>query len=312
MRGPKKLRIDALRSDLTSVIHMIEKSRLFHDAIGEHQFTHRKESIESEIEALGITQEHTGKVALFFGGGPVLGSRGVEADFAGEALHAFQDIIQKKFAVEEQGGLGSRGPVAHRTASQLLITDVARGSFGFLLEEAATGDALADTELKVVIDQTSNLIADIASPSSETFEAAIGTVDSRTLIALKKFFDVVDSSHATVRVVDDENEFSLQRVDVTRARHRVDATEIDEEENGDISGFLYFLPQHKTFELVRDDNGETIYGKVEPAVIRQLLAATREPGQGMGRWRTVMKIKRVQQRGREEKIFYKLAGLVSI
>lgn len=312
MKGPKKLRIDALRSDLTSVMQMIERSKNFRDAIGEHQFTHKKRSIESEIEALGAAQEHTGKVALFFGGGPVLGSRGVEADFAGEALHAFQDIIQRKFAIEEQGGLGSRGPVAHRTASQLLVTDVARGSFGFLLEEASAGDALADTELKVVIDQTNNLLADIASPNSETFESAIETVDSRTLIALKKFFDVVDSGHATVRLVDDDQEFSFQRVDVTRARHRVDATEIAEEENSDITGLLYFLPQHKTFELVRDDTGETIYGRVESAVIRQLMASTRGPGPGVGRWRTVMKIKRVQQRGRDEKIFYKLSGLIEI
>lgn len=312
MKGPKKLRIDALRSDLTSVLQMIEKSKLFHDAIGEYQFTHRKEAIESEIEALGGTEEHTGKVAIFFGGGPVLGSRGVEADFAGEALHAFQDIVQKKFAVEEQGGLGTRGPVSHRTASQLLVTDVARGSFGFLLEEAAAGDALADTQLKVVIDQTSNLIADIASVSSDTFEAAIGTVDSRTLIALKKFFDVLDSDHATVRLVDDDQEYSLQRADVTRARHRVDATEIDEEETSDIVGLLFFLPQHKTFELVRDDGGETIYGKVEPAVIRQLIAAVQGPGPGVGRWRTIMKIKKIQQRGRDEKVFYKLSGLIEI
>jgi hypothetical protein len=312
MKGPKKLRIDALRSDLTSVVQMIEKSKLFHDAIGEYQFTHRKEVIESEIEALGVAEEHTGKVAIFFGGGPVLGSRGVEADFAGEALHAFQDIVQKKFAVEEQGGLGTRGPVSHRTASQLLITDVARGSFGFLLEEAAAGDALADTQLKVVIDQTSNLIADIASVSSDTFEAAIGTVDSRTLIALKKFFDVLDSDHATVRLVDDDQEFSLQRADVTRARHRVDATEIDEEETNDIVGVLFFLPQHKTFELVRDDSGETIYGKVEPAVIRQLIATVQGPGPGVGRWRTIMKIRKIQQRGRDEKVFYKLSGLIEI
>ena len=312
MKGPKKLRIDALRSDLASVMQMIERSTLFHDAIGEYQFTHRKEAIESEIEALGLSEEHTGKVALFFGGGPVLGSRGVEADFAGEALHAFQDIVQKKFAVEEQGGLGSRGPVAHRAASQLLITDVARGSFGFLLEEAAVGDALADTQLKVVIDQTSNLIADIASISSEAFEVAIETVDSRTLIALKRFFDVIDTSHATIRLVDDDQEFSLQRADVARARHRVDATEIQEDENSDIVGLLYFLPQHKTFELVRDDSGETIYGRVEPAIIRQLVAAAQGPGLGVGRWRTIMKIKKVQQRGRDEKIFYKLSGLIEV
>ena len=312
MKGPRKLQLDSLRSDLASVTKMIEKSRSFRDSIGEFQFARRKDAIQSEIDALGLAEDHTGKVALFFGGGPVLGSRGVEADFAGEALYAFQELIQKKLAVEEQGSIGGRGPVSHRTASQLLVTDVARGSFGFLLEEAAAGEALADTQLKVVIDQTSNLIADVASSSSETFETAIGTVDGRTLIALKKFFEILDTRHATVRLVDDDDEFSLQRADVTRARHRIDATEITEEETSDIVGLLYFLPQHKTFELAREDTGEVIYGKIESAVIRQLIAAQSPAGTGMGRWRTVMKIRRVQQRGREEKVFYKLSGLIEV
>jgi hypothetical protein len=310
MKGPKKLRIDALRSDLAAVTRMIEKSAEFGDVIGAYQFSHRKENIESELLALSSAEEHTGMVALFFGGSPVLGSRGVEADFAGDALSAFQEIIQKKFSIEEQGSNASRGPIAHRAASQLMITDVARGSFGFLLEEAAAGDALADTQLKVVIDQTSNLISDVASVNSETFESAIDTVDSRTLIALKKFFDVLDTGKATVRVVDDSHEFSLQRADVTRARQRVDATEIDEEEISDIIGVLYFLPQHKTFELVRDDNGETIYGKVEASVIRQLVMTAAAPSGGMGRWRAMLKVRKVQQRGREERVFYKLSGLI--
>jgi hypothetical protein len=310
MKGPKKLRLDALRSDLVSVDQMIERSRMFRDAIGEYQFSRRKVALEAELVTLQGTEEHTGKVALFFGGSPVLGSRGIEADFAGEALQAFQEIIQKKLAIEDQGDLGARGPVANRAASQLLITDVARGSFGFLLEEAAAGDALADTQLKVVIDQASDLIQDIAAPSSEVFEAAMSNVDSRTLLALKKFFDVLDSDQATVRLIDGDRDISLSRPDVSRARQRVDSTEINEGETTDIVGILYLLPQHKTFELVREDTGETIYGRVEPAVIRKLLGeATDGPLVGR-RWRTLMKIRKVQQRGREEKVFYKLADLI--
>lgn len=313
MKGPKKLRIDALRSDLASVDQMIDRSRVFRDAIGEYQFTKRREAIAAELEQLDVVHERTGRLALFFGGGPVLGSRGVEADFAGEALHAFQELVQKKLAIEEQGEMAPRGPVANRAASQLLVTDVARGSFGFFLEEAAAGDALTDTQLKVVLDQTSNLIADIASPSSATFEAAIESVDPRTLLALRKFFDLLDTSQATIRVVDEDQEFSLQRADVTRARHRVDATEISEDETTGIAGVLFFLPQHKTFELIRDDNGETIYGKVEPNVIRQLIATVPTEGPSVGRhWRTVMKIRRVLRRGQEEKVYYKLSGLIEL
>jgi hypothetical protein len=313
VKGPKKLRIDALRSDLAAVMQMVARSREFNDAIGEHQFAQRKESIEAQLRELTAIDEHIGSVALFFGGSPVIGSRGVEADFAGEALSAFQELVKKRLVVEEIGGIAARGPVANRAASQLLITDVARGSFGFLLEEAAAGDALADTELRVVIDQTSHLIADVASPDDGVFEDAMSNIDARTLISLKKFFDVLDTGRATIRLVEDDKEFNLQRPDVARARSRVDVMEVAEEEATDIVGVLYLLPQHKTFELIRDDTGETIYGKVEPGVIRRLVVAPAGGEPFVGRkWRTVMKIRKVRQRGREEKVFYKLADLIEV
>jgi len=309
MKGPRRLKIEALRSDLLSVIKMIERADRHHDAIGAYQFSQRREAIEAQLEELGRAGDHIGKVALFFGGGPVLGSRGVEADFAGEALNAFQGLIQKKFAIEDQGEIGARGPVARQVASQLLVTDVARGSFGFFLEEAAVDEAFADTALKVVIDQTNNLIANVADPSSEVFETAIGGVDSRVLLSLKSFFSILDTGHATVRLVDDDHEFLLDRVDISRARQRVEATEIQEDETTDVVGTLFFLPQHRTFELLREDTGETVFGRVEPSVIRQLIAA-QAAGEPARRWRAILKIRRVQQRGQDEKTYYRLSGII--
>lgn len=308
MIGPKKLKLDALRSDLASVEAMIARATQFNDAIGQHQFQERKEALESEIAGLEGVVDNTARAAIFFGGGPVLGSRGIEADFAGEALRAFQEIVQKTLAVEEQGALGTRGRVSNKAASQLLITDIARGSFGFLLEEAAAGEALAETELKVILGRSSNLIADVASPSSATFETALADVDSRTLISLRKFFDVLDSSHATLRLVEGNEEFSLQRSDVTRARYRVDATEIVEEELNNLDGILFYLPQHKTFEFTRSDTGETMFGKVDESVIRQLIASGQSVGVGV-KWRAHFKVKRARRHGQPEKSFYRLSAL---
>lgn len=305
MKGPKKLRVDALSSDIAAVESLIAKSREYGDRIGEFQFKKRKVSLEAELEALQGVAEHTGHVAVYFGGGPVLGSRGIEADFAGEALQAFQEIIQKQLAIEDGGGIAARGPIPNRAASQLLITDVARGSFGFMLEEAAAGEALSDTQLKHVLEQSGGLISDIASPNTETFEAALGSLDERTLIALKKFFAVLDKEQATLRLVGDESEFVLQRADVTRARHRVEETEIAEDEVLERAGRLYFLPDHKTFELFAND-GEKFFGKVDLEVMRYLTAAAVQPGMTIT---AGLKVKRVQQRGRGEKVYYRLAAV---
>lgn len=308
MKGPKRLRVDALSSDIAAVESMLATAVEYGDRIGEFQFTKRKLALEAELEALRDVADHTGHVAVYFGGGPVLGSRGIEADFAGEALQAFQEIIQKQVAIEDSGGIAARGPVPNRAASQLLITDVARGSFGFLLEEAAAGDALSDTQLKHVLQHSGGLISDVASPNIETFEAALAGLDERTLIALKKFFSVLDKEQATLRLVGDDTEFVLQRADVTRARYRVEETEIAEDEVLERRGKLYFLPDHKTFELFAND-GEKFFGRVDLEVMRYLTATGLQPGMSIN---AGLKVKRVQQRGRGEKVYYRLAAVTDL
>lgn len=311
MKAPRKMRIEALHAEVASLDRIISKSESAGDLIGQFQLSRKRDAVLAEIRDLSSKSDSVGRVALFFGGGPVIGSKGVEADFAGEVMTAFQDLINKTLAKEEYGQPGSRGPVSGRASSQMIITDVARGSFGFVLEEAAAEDSIGETELKVVIDQVSHLVDDIASSNTERFEAAIGSLDSRTLISLRKFFGALDSNRATIRVVEDDEVFDLSRVAVTRARDRVERTEIDERESDSIVGVLFILPEHRKFELRMTDGSSTIYGGVDRGVVKQLFSEGLLGDGVVGRvWRTRMKIRTVRQAGREPKEIYTLKALL--
>src|SRR6516165_2720006 len=81
----------------------------------------------ADLEA--VKDEPTASAALFFGGQPVIGSKGIESEFAGAAVTKFQDLVAKVLA-QQAGGLGLRGIVPNKGASTLHITNIVRGSFG--------------------------------------------------------------------------------------------------------------------------------------------------------------------------------------
>ncbi|MDN3685565.1 hypothetical protein QW180_26405 [Vibrio sinaloensis] len=60
------------------------------------------EKLDTEISLLNNASETHASVALFFGGEPVLGSKGILASFAGNVLDNFQELINKAFASKEK------------------------------------------------------------------------------------------------------------------------------------------------------------------------------------------------------------------
>ena len=104
----RKLRLDGLRAELSLVQELLRQSLDAGDPVGELQYEHRRNIITKEIKELEETVTTSASVTLFFGGRPVLGSKGIAAEFAGGALEKFQDLVTKTFAKAEIGQLGKR------------------------------------------------------------------------------------------------------------------------------------------------------------------------------------------------------------
>lgn len=256
---PRKLKLNSLTSDKHAVQQLISEAIEYGDIVGELQYREKLEKLDKEISLIKNANETNASVALFFGGEPVLGSQGILASFAGNVLENFQELVNKSFASKENGSLGERGKIPLKANSNLMITQVAKGSFGFILDEVSDQIEITETALKHTVDYVLELINASAQPDDETFEKLIESLDKRVLQSLKDFFITLDKAHSTMRLVGDEQEYSLDSNWIHRARLRTEATEIEEDEDLVYLKVLGLLPEHCKFEAVTRE-GNIIYG----------------------------------------------------
>ncbi len=272
---PKKLNIDSLSSEINTLNELLDSARQSGDFVGEMQLKYRISELSSKLESLRKSTffDNNGRVAIFFGGQPVLGSKGIAAEFAGTALDQFQNLITKVFANNQVGDLGERGKVPFKANSKLMVTGLARGSFGFVLDEMSNQVQMESSQLSHVIDKAAFLLRESAAQDDAIFESILEELDPRTLIALRDLFSNLDSSKATLRVVEKELDFTLDSPAIHRAKIRTEATSI-EESTTEIEGTLVgFLPEHRKFELA-DNTGKLFYGSATKESVEQFKKAT--------------------------------------
>jgi hypothetical protein len=220
-------------------------------------------------------------------------------------LEFFQNAVSTQLAAS-QGSLGARGPIPLRARGQLLVTDVTRGSIGFVLEEAQPEGQLVDTQLKSALDGVVDVIHRIGSPDEEAFETVVEAVDNRVLNSVKSFLKLMDEAGATLRVVEGKRDFSLQREAIEIARQRVDDLEIDED-TIEQTGTFYLLPNSRRFELHLSGGG-VLRGILSNEVAEQMINAKGTPRPGIiGSVSTVrLRQRKITARGREPRFSYRL------
>ena len=305
-----RLKIEGLQAELAAVESLLRQAAEFSDAISEFQLSKRKEIIESEILKLIAESSPTANVVLFFGGKPVFGSRGISADFAGDAIKQFQELVSKTFAINELGQIGERGPVPLKQSTNLMVTEIAKGSFGFVLEELQDQLAMFDTGLKAITEEVAILIERTASPNELEFEEAIQKLDARSLIALKDFYVILDKNSATIRIVEEKFDFMLDESAVRRGRERTEATSIDEEDEFFSGTLMGFLPEHRKFEAKLDD-GSSIYGSVSKEAAEQYALFVTSDKTAIGeKWTFKIKRRTVHQLNRPPREVYRLLEFV--
>ena len=315
----KKLERDALAADLAAVQGLLSGRSYDEDPTGVFQLEARKDELEEALEHIELRPESHAAMAVFFGGAPVQGSRGIDADFAGGALGDIQEIVRKRLSNIEVGPLAPTGRLRLSNNSQLLVTDVARGSFGFILEESGQDAPIIDTVLKNVVEDVADLISKIAGIDHQGFADATDSLDGRILLSLKQFFRRLDEHGATIRFVEGDRDFLLDRAAVKRARERTEDIEIAERAVP-FEGTLFLLPDSRRFELHTELAGEkaVLRGGVDPEVLRQLagqaeLGAAPIDAREIPRsiWRVLLRTREIRERGREPRVVYRLSRLVS-
>jgi hypothetical protein len=246
-------------ADLNGLLSRIDQK----DFLTRASLQERKREVSAFLENLEAQPEQShASIALFFGGKPVIANQGIESEFATDAVGKFQDLVAKYLANLE-GGLAERGVVPNKDAAKLHITNIVRGSFGFLLEEPGSQRSLVNSTLKDAVSGVTELMTAMAIESDQDFEQELDEVDNRVLSAAQSFFDILSKSDATVRSVCGMEDFSFSGDAIARAVERANSTSIRESENK-ISGILVgALPHAHKFEIRDSTTNEVISGIID-------------------------------------------------
>ena len=265
-----QLERERLQSDLAKARAMLADAPRDEDPIEHHQFTERVRDLEATLDKLkGELSRAPVGVAIFFGGGPVVGSEGIKASFAAQAVQGFQKLVSQRAAADATGPLASHGRVPLSQSTQLLVTDVVRGSFGFVLQ-AAEPQPGSDVRIKEAVDDVAATLQTMAAADEMSFDPQAMGVDSRQLGTLRDFFKLLDDEAASLRVVEGERDFELDRPAVSRARQRVDGLRIEETPET-ISGLITgWMSGARKFELRAHDGASAIVGGLSPDVVARV------------------------------------------
>lgn len=307
----KKLTRDHIEAELAALAALIAAAP-DDDILGRMSLESRRDELQRELTALNASAENRAKIALYFGGEPVVGSTGVEVGFGADSLFTFQDLITKVWAAGA-GQLAPMGPIPDRAASQLHITSLVHGSFGFLLEELDEhGEPLFESPLKAAADRTAAYIADIADANESRFVETLEVLDPRVFSAVRNFFGTVHRANATFRVVEGDTDARFDRVAIERAWSRIEASEMEEEHITIEGQLLGMIPVGRRFEFDPDGATKIIKGKVGEQFSQTYLERMKDEQFAGRRWKAVLHHKIVQRRGRPPLDSYTLLELNEI
>jgi hypothetical protein len=200
--------------------------------IGDHpimsfSLLQKANEIRNQLELIPLDQKEA-KIVLFFSGKPVIGSQGIDAQFAGKVLPPFQNMVKTDFAQRVHGKVGERGPSKKNNQSQLFITALPRGSFGIELTKLENQNLFDETELADTLVHLTNLI-EASAKSDDDFAVALEDVPARTIKSLEDFLKIVTDEEAGVTIESGGTRCELSVEAARIAYDRVSATKTNED-----------------------------------------------------------------------------------
>lgn len=231
----------------------------------------RLKSIQSALDSLGAPARKSFDATLTFEGGPVINSYGISAEFGGEAAKLFVEAVET-IAASRSGALPKRGPAPHRGASRLVITDVAKGSFGFKLEEYSPeyqGTLFKEDQADDAIGWMCELLNALLQNDERCVEKFSLEVSPRAFSTIRQFLAVLDKHQAMFSVSTSSTNFRFSNVDEVKLAIETLAHKVIQERTISLQGqFIGVLPKQRSFEFEREVKSratvaKTITGKID-------------------------------------------------
>ncbi len=197
----------------------------------------RIEGLRTELQKADARTPLIPETELFFGRGPVIGSQGIDAKFAGQVLDRYQDMVTNHFAAKFHGTLRRTGRRRGEASSRLFLTALPRGSFGLQLCQPLVEDFVTANQVAQTMEDITGLV-EAAAKDDPSFDEALSAFHGRVLIPLKRFLETLKTAEADCRIASGLRQAKLKQEDVTNAYERVASAET-QEENITLEGTFY-------------------------------------------------------------------------
>ena len=188
------------------------------------------------------------------------------------------------------------------------ITNVVRGSFGFLMQEVRPQTQLVKSGLPTAVASANRLIAALGAPNEDEFQEVAGEVDPRALATASEFFGLMRSNGATFRLVVGNSDRSFTSTEIAVAVERAAETSIEETEEqfqGTLEGTL---PNAQAFEF-RTLTDDVLNGRVDRGLTSELLATWNTSILGSSAVARIL-VRKVKRNGAISRQTYTLLSLV--
>lgn len=227
-------------------------------------FEARLKSVKEALSNLSTQVCSTAK--LTFRGKPVMGSRGMTADFAGKAAGAFSEVFTAISAALTDG-LRDMGPIPNRDKNQLLITGTAIGSFGFEFELPQAEPNLFPENLgHTALDKIEALFRLAALGSDDDVAEVIEEVHPRAVKKVFAFLDLLVQQEAWCGLEFSDKTFHYSGFEQLKtASERLKDDNIHEKTETFQGEFQGVLPSSRTFEFRLADESRILKGRIDSA-----------------------------------------------
>lgn len=229
---------------------------------------YRKSLVEEELSSLPDHPHESVLVRLTFGGRPIVENQGVRADFGSAAVKDFTNAIAT-IGVGQRKPLQMRGALPDHSDYDLMITDIATGSFGFELQpvrRSVSSLLHGRSPIESAIAATKSIL-EASVGTDEELTNAISETHPRALKALHSFLKRTADQEAVCAVEFQDSVFRFLDVgQVRQSERRLRQENIHEEEQMIEGRFLGALPSQRVFEFLEDHTDRVISGRIDRSI----------------------------------------------
>ena len=224
--------------------------------------------LEEELSAIPKNIPES-KIRLLFSGDAVVGSLGIKSDFVSKTIKPLQDLIKTQTAIVKFGQVGQRGKAKKSSISELYLTALPTGSFGYELSLLDPSDLFDEEDVSKSIQDVVKILEGTAK-SDDNFQQIVGDMSKRAFNNLSAFFKEVANENSILKLDSGTTHIELTATDVKNGYVRVSSTQYEETPIVIKGIFKGILLDSGKFEIINDE-GLPIRGDVDDSLDTDIL-----------------------------------------